>query len=268
MMSLSISGVPTTMAKYSFSIDRDWNWIASRPWAWSCRATRIAPLVSRSKRCTMPGRNGPPLLLRLGPKWNCKRADKRSRPVSPGGMHDHARRFVDDHEILVFKEDLQRDFFRPRGLAGNFRQDDPHPLPCADAIGRLSATVVDAHAASRNHAPQMAPAVIVKVQGKQHVQTLAGLTFVDDKLDRLVGERRVTRDIASDAYLSFFGASGFGVSVSASGLRLHGFAVSASASGFTASAFGACFVAVFGVSAFGVGGFAGSVGVNDRHRHS
>ena len=71
MMSLSISGVPTTMAKYSFSIERDWNWIASRRWAWSCRATRIAPLVSRSKRCTMPGRSGPPLLLRLGPKWNC-----------------------------------------------------------------------------------------------------------------------------------------------------------------------------------------------------
>ena len=51
------------------------------------------------------------------------------------------------------------------------------------------------HAAGRNHAPQMAPAVIVKVQGEQNVQTLAGLAFVDDELDRLVRERRVTRDI-------------------------------------------------------------------------
>ena len=58
-------------------------------------------------------------------------------------MHDHARRLVDDDQVLVFEEDFQRNLFRPRGLAGNFRQDDPHPLPGADAIGRLSAMVVD-----------------------------------------------------------------------------------------------------------------------------
>src|SRR5271157_1736787 len=42
----------------------------------------------------------------------------------------------------------------------------------------------------------MAPAVIMKVQRKQHIQPLAGLIFLDDKLDRLVRERWVTRDVA------------------------------------------------------------------------
>ena len=183
------------MAKYSFSIDRDWNWIASRLWAWSCRATRIAPLVSRSRRCTMPGRNGPPLLLRLGPKWNCSaltsvpdQCPRAGCTTMPGGLLTTTR-------SSSSKRISKRNLFGPRGLAGNFRQDDPHPLPRTNAIGRLSAVVVDVHAAGRNHAPQMDPAVVVKVQGKQNVQTLAGLACIDDELDRLVRERRVTRDV-------------------------------------------------------------------------
>ena len=64
----------------------------------------------------------------------------------------------------------------------------------------------------------MAPAVIVKVQGEQNVQPLAGLAFIDDELDRLVRERRVTRDIGQmltylSSRLPVFGASVFGASV-------------------------------------------------------
>ena len=193
---------------------------------------RAAGVAVQSMHDARPQR--PAAAAEAGAKVELQRTDKRSRPVSAGRMHDHPRRLVDDDQVLVFEEDLQGNLFRPRGLAGNFRQNDPHPLPRANAIGRLSAVLVDAHAAGRNHAPQMAPAVIVKVQGKQNVQPLAGLTFVDDELDRLVGERRVSRDICSAAHLSFFGvrlrdrlrSSGFAACFEASGFaRFDGFRI-------------------------------------------
>ena len=61
------SGTPTTIARYSFSTSRDLNCAASASCAWSFLATTITPLVSRSSRCTMPGRVGPPRPL-SGPK--------------------------------------------------------------------------------------------------------------------------------------------------------------------------------------------------------
>ena len=55
-------------------------------------------------------------------------AGQRARPVASGRMHDHARRLVDDRHVLVLVEDVQGDVFGPGGLAGDFGQDDRHPL--------------------------------------------------------------------------------------------------------------------------------------------
>ena len=71
-------------------------------------------------------------------------------------MHDHPRRLVDDHQLVVLVEDLQGDVFRPRRLAGDFRQDDGDALAGVEAIGGLAAAAVDLDAAGGDHAAEMA----------------------------------------------------------------------------------------------------------------
>ena len=92
----------------------------------------------------MPGRLGPPLALSVVPEMELQRAGQRARPMSSGRMHDHARRLVDDHHVLVFVEDFQRDIFGPGGLARDFGQHDRDTLARLEPIGRLAAPAIDA----------------------------------------------------------------------------------------------------------------------------
>ena len=131
--------------------------------------------MSRSSRWTMPGRLNPPVVLSVGPKWNCKRAGQRARPMPPGRMHDHARRLVDHHDVFVLVEHVQGDVFGPRGLAGNLRQHDRHPLARLQPIGRLAAPAVYFDAARRNHATKMDSAVVGKMARQKGVEPMTGL---------------------------------------------------------------------------------------------
>ncbi len=135
----------------------------------------------------------PAATAEAGAKVELQRADERAGPVTPRRMHDHAGRLIDDDEVLVFEEDFERNLLGPRRLAGNFRQDHPHSLPSTDAVGRLAAVVVDQHTSGRDDSPQMSPAIVVKMQRKHYVQTLAGLAGIDDELDGHVREDRVAR---------------------------------------------------------------------------
>src|SRR6478672_4668717 len=54
----SSSTLPWTIARYVFLIVRRSNWPARRQWASSVLAMRIRPVVSRSRRWMMPGRQG------------------------------------------------------------------------------------------------------------------------------------------------------------------------------------------------------------------
>ena len=42
-----------------------------------------------------------------------ERVDERARRVPGGRVHDHARRLVDDHEVVVLVEDRERERFGP-----------------------------------------------------------------------------------------------------------------------------------------------------------
>ncbi len=77
-------------------------------WAASLRATMSRPDVSRSRRWTMPGRATPAMpavVVAAGEQ----RVDERALPVARGRVHDEARRLVDDEQVIVLVDDVDRD---------------------------------------------------------------------------------------------------------------------------------------------------------------
>jgi hypothetical protein len=98
-------------------------------------------------------------------------------------MHDHARRLVYDRQMLVLIKDIQRNILRARGLAGDFRKNNPNSLPGYQPIRRLSSSPVDAHPARRNHPAQMHPAVVGEMMGKKNIQPPTSLRGINNKLD-------------------------------------------------------------------------------------
>ena len=69
----------------------------------------------------MPGRSAPPMPLRPADVMQ-QRVDERAARVPGRRVHDHARRLVDDDEVVVFVEDRERQRFgraaSPRAGAG------------------------------------------------------------------------------------------------------------------------------------------------------
>ena len=85
MLPLSSPGWPETSARYSFCTVRAANWAASPRWAASDLATRIRPEVSRSSRCTIPGRSTPPTPLRPPAQWASSACTRVFPPVPAPG---------------------------------------------------------------------------------------------------------------------------------------------------------------------------------------
>ena len=86
-------------------------------------ATTITPLVSRSSRCTMPGRVGPAGRAQLV-EMKLQGRGQRAGPMPLARMHHHARRLVDRRDRVVLVEDFERNILGPRALAGQLRQRD------------------------------------------------------------------------------------------------------------------------------------------------
>ena len=72
----------------------------------SSRST-ITPDVPRSRRWTMPGRSSPPMPLR-SEMWCSSALTSVPDGVTRAGMHDHARRLVDDDDVGILVKDLER----------------------------------------------------------------------------------------------------------------------------------------------------------------
>ena len=76
-----------------------------------CLATMSSPLVSRSRRWTMPGPSDPGDPAVVGPAGpGEQRVDERVAVVVPGRrVDDEAGRLVDDEQVVVLVDDRQRD---------------------------------------------------------------------------------------------------------------------------------------------------------------
>ena len=62
----------------------------------------------------MPGRRTPPMPDRLSPQWAISALTSVPVAVAGGGMHDQARRLVDDDDLVVLVDDVERDVSRLR----------------------------------------------------------------------------------------------------------------------------------------------------------
>ena len=105
-------------------------------------ATTSRPEVSLSIRCTIPGRSRPPIPESVPPQW-CSSAFTSVPSGAPGrGMHHEARRLVDDDEIGVLVDDVERDRLgrrAPIGPGAGRRHAPPRSRARASAAGRRAA---------------------------------------------------------------------------------------------------------------------------------
>ncbi len=173
-MRLRLWTVPHTSATYSFSTSRSWNWRASSWWAASFLATTITPEVPLSSRCTMPGRDSPPMPLR-SPHVVEQRVDERAGGVTGPGMHDQAGRLVDHHDVGVVVQDRQRQILglqvpRPRPAERRRRRRRRGESPCSTLAnghaGQADAAVVD-------EALDLRPRVVGELAGEKLVEALS-----------------------------------------------------------------------------------------------
>ena len=151
---------PVTSARYVFLIRRALSCAWSEACAASVRATMSSPLVSRSRRWTMPGRCTPamPAGARSAPR---PRSAFTSVPASwPGdGMHDEARRLVDDQQVVVLVHDVDRDLrLRDRRRRRRRRDSQLQRRAAADDRVRLDRLSVDREPALADEALHVAPA--------------------------------------------------------------------------------------------------------------
>ena len=87
----------------------------------------------------MPGRMTPPMPERLSPQWAMSALTSVPVAMAGGGMDDEAGRLVDDDEVVILVDDVERDGFalrlrRRRPGAGGRSHACP-PSPCGRALG-------------------------------------------------------------------------------------------------------------------------------------
>ena len=130
-------GRPSTSARYSRVISRAaQRRPAARAWAASSLATTSRPRVSRSSRCTIPARSGPP----RRPPRPASACDERPAAVPARRMDDDARRLVDDEQVLVLLGDRERRAARrPRRARGCGLGRRPRPARRRAARGASAA---------------------------------------------------------------------------------------------------------------------------------
>lgn len=99
---------------------------------------------------------------------------KRPPVVAGRGVDNEARGFVDDNDVLVFEEDVERDVFG-LGAGGNrFGPMDFDDIPSAGGMGRFDDSAVHADVPLLDHALEDAAADLGELVFKVEVEALHG----------------------------------------------------------------------------------------------
>ena len=110
----SCSTCPRTSARYRRSMSWRRNMASSARCASSVFATSMSPDVPASRRCTIPGRNGPPIEDERDPHAQ-QTVDQRAGPATLGRVRDQARRLGDHEQVVVLEPDRHAG---PSGCSG------------------------------------------------------------------------------------------------------------------------------------------------------
>ena len=86
--------------------------------------------------------------------------DERAAPVSLGRVDDHVGRLVDDGEVFILVENLQRNILGHGQFMGRLGRPDADLVAVADLVARLGRVAVDQYAAGIDDFAQDGPAQI------------------------------------------------------------------------------------------------------------
>ena len=76
-------------------------------------------------------------------KMELERVDQRTAPVSPRGMRDHSRRLVHHRQVVVLKNDLNRQVFRLRAYLRQFGKPYRDDVAGANLVRGFHRVAVD-----------------------------------------------------------------------------------------------------------------------------
>src|SRR5579885_58542 len=132
-----------------------------------------------------------------------ERVGERARMNPGGGVDDHAGGLVDDDDLRVFVNDVERDVFG-REFGGGRRGDflDLDALARAELVRGLRGATADEYVAFFNRALEQRAAHALDARGEEGVESRPGVCFRSFKRERFrfrPGERLFDRGFAFDA---------------------------------------------------------------------
>ena len=97
------------------------------------------------------------------------------------GMHDHVRRLVDDGEVVVFIEDVERNVLGNRAFSRRLDHAERDDVAGSEPKRRLAVPPVDVDALGRlNRLAEQHAAILRKLRGEKLVETPSGLRVGHD----------------------------------------------------------------------------------------
>jgi hypothetical protein len=85
-------------------------------------------------------------------------------------MHDHARGFVDDCEIVVLVQELERNVLRGGGADIGLRDLELDDIARNDTVGGVGGAAVDAHEVALDQARGGGAAQVLRMLGEKPIQ--------------------------------------------------------------------------------------------------
>jgi len=119
---------------------------------------------------------------------------QRAPRIAGSRMHNQARGFVDNQQIVILECDFQVQRFRLAGHADFRLRPDNDLLAAGDGVSRAYFPVINRHVALQNPGLEPASAVPGKHPGQRKVQTLTGQVRGDEFYERI--NRHTTNKIA------------------------------------------------------------------------
>ncbi len=146
--------------------------------------------------------------------------DERAGPVPAGGVHDEPGLFVDGDEVLIFKDDVQRDIFGERLRGGKLGERDADTVAGAEDGGGFGGAIVDHDDSGFDELLKHGAGIIGEAVAKVQIDALLQIVLdvEGDFLERgLGGKRRFGRGSLGEFFAFFvsdgrrsFGRCGFG----------------------------------------------------------
>ncbi len=134
------------------------------------------------------------------------RIDQGTGKMTGGGMNHQARLFVDDQDVVIFKDRHQVDGLRYRFDGFRRRESTGNGFTGFHPVSRLAGTAVNRDQTAPNQCRDVGTGLVGKLVGKKRIEPLTGIGF-QDLYRKGVGFGHTRQTVFSG--LRFLGEKGF-----------------------------------------------------------